>query len=114
MGLAFQVLGQIQRGLLGLTCPRRRQCPSKQSTEALPTLLRERELGPASKQSTEALPSLPGERELGLASEQSTEVLPSLPREHELSPASYQFSVPISLQLQVTFYLKIVLIGTQA
>lgn len=94
MGLAFQVLGQIQRGLLGLTCPRRRQCSSKQSTEALPTL--------------------PGERELGPASEQSTEVLPSLPGEHELGPASYQFSVPISLQLQVTFYLKIVLIGTQA
>ncbi|XDB62691.1 hypothetical protein AB1E18_016033 [Capra hircus] len=73
---------------------------SEQSTEVLPSLPGERELSPASKQSTEALPSLPGERELGLASEQSTEVLPSLPREHELSPASYQFSVPISLQLQ--------------
>ena len=66
MGLAFQVLGQIQRGLLGLTCPRRRQCPSEQSTEVLSTLAGER----------------------------------------ELVPASCKFSVSVSLQLQVIFYLK--------
>lgn len=66
LGLAFQVLGQIQRGLLGLTCPRRRQCPSEQSTEVLSTLTGER----------------------------------------ELVPASCKFSVLVSLQLQVIFYLK--------